>query len=71
MQGLQHANAFVVQFGERTNFGTGRVDGRAEHVASGKILHFESLIELFAFVAHVMDEVHRTREAGVIPVARR
>jgi hypothetical protein len=71
MQGLQHANAFVVQFGDRTNFGTGRVNGRAEHVVSGRILHFESLIELFAFVAHVMDDVHRTREASVIPETRR
>lgn len=71
MQGLQHASAFVVQFGDRTNFGTGRVNGRAEHVASGRTLHFESLIELFAFLAHVIEDVHGTREVSVIPETRR
>ena len=57
MQGLQHAGAFVVQFGDCTSFETGHVEGRVEHVASGRTLRFASIGELLAFVARVLEDV--------------
>jgi hypothetical protein len=56
MQGLQHAGAFVVRFAEGTNFNTGQVTGRVDHVASGRTTRFATVTELLAFIASVLAE---------------
>jgi hypothetical protein len=48
---LPYDRAFVVQLGRDTDPGTGVIAGRAEHIASGRSLRFESWDELLAFVA--------------------
>src|SRR5262245_35773699 len=51
MNDFNHANAFVVQFRTPTDFARGRVEGRVEHVASGRTVQFTStreLLETFA-----------------------
>ncbi len=49
MTGKQHTEAFVVQFRGGTDV-AGRYDGRLEHVASGRVTHFQSLEELAALL---------------------
>jgi hypothetical protein len=46
MNNFHHAGAFVVQFRTGTDFAHGRVEGRVEHIASGRIAHFTSIEEL-------------------------
>lgn len=46
MRGLQHANAFVVQFRSADQGKAGRVSGRVEHVTSGRTATFESIDDL-------------------------
>jgi hypothetical protein len=48
---MQHAGAFVVQFRAGTDFDAGRVEGRVEHVATGRTARFESLQELLSIIA--------------------
>jgi hypothetical protein len=42
--------AFVVQFSSDASVGEGRLAGRAEHVRTGEVAHFNSLEELLRFV---------------------
>ncbi len=51
MNRMQHAGAFVVQFRAGTDFDAGRVEGRVEHVATGRTARFESLQELLSIIA--------------------
>ena len=60
MDGLQHTGAFVVQFCTATDFVSGRVAGRVEHVASGRSAHFESAHELLEVFARVLNEAQAT-----------
>ena len=46
MKGLQHANAFVIQFRGSDEADAGRFSGRVEHVASGRTAHFQTVEEL-------------------------
>jgi hypothetical protein len=46
MKGLQHANAFVIQFRGGNETDTQRFSGRVEHVASGRTALFETVEEL-------------------------
>ena len=46
MSGLQHANAFVVQFRSADEEATGALAGRVEHVASGRTATFQAVDEL-------------------------
>jgi hypothetical protein len=46
MSDFHHAGAFVVQFRTTTDFDRGIVEGRVEHVASGRAAHFTSAREL-------------------------
>jgi hypothetical protein len=46
--------AFVVQFREGTDLSHNRVDGRVEHIVSGRAAQFTSLDELVAFMAEVL-----------------
>jgi hypothetical protein len=51
MNDFNHASAFVVQFRTPTDFERGQVEGRVEHIASGRTARFEStreLLETFA-----------------------
>jgi hypothetical protein len=61
MQGLQHDGAFVVQIGDCVDFETDRVEGRVEHVASGRTMRFESINELLTFMARVLAEARAGR----------
>lgn len=46
MKGLQHANAFVIQFRAADEPDSARLSGRVEHVASGRTALFQTLEEL-------------------------
>jgi hypothetical protein len=46
--------AFVVHFRTDSDVTHGRVAGRVEHVASGRITYFSSLEELLAFMGRVL-----------------
>jgi hypothetical protein len=63
MDGLQHTRAFVVQFRTATDFATGRVAGRVEHIASGRSAHFESSHELLEIFARVLSDTQPTASA--------
>ena len=43
--------AFVLQLRADAEVGRGVLVGRIEHVASGRVAHFESLAELLRFIA--------------------
>ena len=49
---------FVVHFRMSTDIAQGRIEGRVEHVVSGRATHFASLEELLAFIAKVLTAVH-------------
>jgi hypothetical protein len=51
MNELQHVGAFVIQFRAGTDFSTGQVSGRIEHVASGRSGRFESAAALLDLLA--------------------
>ena len=53
MSDFHHTGAFVVQFRTTTDFGRGIVEGRVEHVASGRIAHFTSITELLESFARL------------------
>jgi hypothetical protein len=46
MKGLQHANAFVIQFRGNDEGDADRFSGRVEHVASGRTALFQTVEEL-------------------------
>jgi hypothetical protein len=48
MNELQHVGAFVVQFRVGSDFNTGRISGRIEHIASGRAGQFDSVQALIA-----------------------
>ena len=47
--------AFVVQLHRDVRPGTGRWEGRVEHVSSGRFAHFKQLHELEAFFREALD----------------
>ena len=49
-------HAFVVQFRAGTQVETGQLRGRVEHIVSRQATTFESLEELLAFMARVLQE---------------
>jgi hypothetical protein len=48
--------AFVVQFRSKLNVRLGQFQGRAEHVASGQVIHFSSQQELLDFIVGLLKE---------------
>ena len=54
MNGLQHVGAFVIQFREGADFSAGRVEGRVEHIASGRSGRFDSAAALLELLARVL-----------------
>jgi len=63
MNDFHHAGAFVVQFRAATDFERGRVAGRVEHVASGRVAHFESTKELLETFARLSKSVPADHQA--------
>jgi hypothetical protein len=58
----QHSGSFVIRFNPITNPVAKRFSGRVEHVATGKMLRFESMDELTAFMTSVLTEVRSRME---------
>jgi hypothetical protein len=54
---FRRSGAFVVQFRAATDFESGQVEGRIEHVASGVTAHFASAAELLELFARVWKDV--------------
>jgi hypothetical protein len=57
MKGLQHTNAFVVQFRRSTDPRADQLPGRVEHVASGRTATFESIEELPQVLKKILKSV--------------
>ena len=65
MTDFHYAGSFVVQFRTTTDFERGLVEGRVEHVASGRAAHFTStteLLEIFARLTKSAPAQTRTNE---------
>jgi hypothetical protein len=52
--------AFVVQLQATAVVAQGQLSGRVEHVLSGQAAHFQTLDELLAFMARVLDSLEIT-----------
>jgi len=63
MDGWQSRAAFVVQFREGTDVEARNVDGRIEHIASYRSARFQSVDEMFAFIARVLNEIRESDRA--------
>jgi hypothetical protein len=63
MNELQHGGAFVVQLRAGTDFSTGRVMGRAEHIASGRSGQFESAGAMLELLARLLEQAQPHRAA--------
>ena len=57
----QHEGAFVVQFRKATGAAAWAFVGRVEHVASGKVGHFDSPEKLTALLSSMLAETHASR----------
>lgn len=64
MKGLQHANAFVIQFRGADEADTARFPGRVEHVASGRTALFETVEELPQILLKMLRIVASEKELG-------
>ena len=62
MGAWQSNAAFVVQFRDDTDFTTGRIEGKVEHIASYTAARFNSVEELIAFMARVLSDLRRTEQ---------
>ena len=58
MSGLQHTNAFVVQFRVGNAPEGGPLPGRVEHVASGRTANFQSIQELPDLLRKMLSETN-------------
>jgi hypothetical protein len=63
MDGWQSKAAFVVQFRETTDIEAGRVEGKIEHISSYQATRFQSVEELLAFVARVLNAVREAERS--------
>ncbi|HKE83504.1 MAG TPA: hypothetical protein VKB50_07120 [Vicinamibacterales bacterium] len=64
MNDFQHAGAFVVQFRPSTDFECGQVEGRVEHIASGRTASFTSTGELLDMLARLWRHVEPMSKKG-------
>jgi hypothetical protein len=64
MSRWQHVGAFVVRFTSQTDVTTGVYEGRIEHVASGRSLHFNSLDELVEFMESTLKQAELQDNKG-------
>jgi len=65
MKGLQHTNAFVVQFRRGAQAGKGQLSGRVEHVASGRTATFQTLEELPAVLLSMLENAAAEQENAI------
>jgi hypothetical protein len=56
MSDLHHTGAFVLQFRGGSDFESGRIEGRIEHIASGQTARFDSVATLLAILAHLLKD---------------
>ncbi len=61
---LSVQRTFVVQFRVETDMRQGPIEGRAEHVASGQIVHFHSLDGLLTFIAQILTSTRPHPSSG-------
>ena len=64
MTGLQHGNAFVVQFRMEPGSRSRKLAGRVEHVASGRTATFASVKELPELLRQMLEDAWKA-EASV------
>ena len=64
MKGLQHANAFVIQFRGTDQANADRFSGRVEHVASGRTALFQTVEELPQILLKMLRSVASETEGG-------
>ena len=64
VEAWQSKAAFVVQFRESTDIGSGRLEGKVEHIASYESMRFHTLEELLAFIARVLTGIRDTGGAS-------
>lgn len=65
MKGLQHTNAFVIQFRSDAQTSTGKLPGRVEHVASGRTATFQSVEELPELLLQMLNNKTSDGESGM------
>jgi hypothetical protein len=65
MRGLQHANAFVIQFRDAGQDDLGRLSGRVEHVASGRTSTFQAVDELPQLLLRMLRSMASDEADGV------
>ena len=65
MTGLQHTNAFVIQFRGSTDPRAGQLPGRVEHVASGRTATFQSVEELPQLLQKMLKSVSADEGNGI------
>ena len=63
---LPPERAFVVQFSADANLAEGRALGRAEHVCTGRTVHFTAMDQLVAF----LDELMSAQQEATEPTER-
>jgi hypothetical protein len=54
--------AFVIQFQPETVVDIRRCAGRVEHIATSRSMHFNSLVELLAFITRVLSDARADRK---------
>ena len=64
MSHCHSAGAFVVQLRTATDFSRGRVEGRVEHIASGRTANFESADELVETLARLWTSALNDHQDG-------
>lgn len=69
MKGLQHANAFVIQFRGADQTDAERFSGRVEHVASGRTALFQTFEELPQILLKMLETVASDTELGTDELA--
>jgi hypothetical protein len=69
MKGLQHANAFVLQFRAADQSPAQRFSGRIEHVASGRTALFQTLEELPQILLKMLEAVASDKDLGADELA--
>jgi hypothetical protein len=69
MKGLQHANAFVIQFRGTNQADAEGFSGRIEHVASGRTALFKSLEELPHILLKMLETLASDKEPGADELA--
>lgn len=67
---LPAQRVFVLQMHADANIAQGRIEGRVEHVLSGRATRFHSLGELLGFITLLLQETQRTTSMEQTPDTR-